>query len=342
VSQIWEQEGKMRVCVFCGSSCGNNDVYANAARAMGETLGCSGIDLVYGGGRVGLMGVLADAALNAGGAVIGVMPQRLVERDIQHTSLTELHTVATMHERKTKMADLADGFIALPGGAGTFEEIFEQWTWAQLGIHRKPCGFLNANGYFDPLRVMIDHMTGEGFLRWEHASMLVFDTDPAAIIAAFRDYSAPSAAKWQLSTVQNEGMTVIRIVAALVQDDARRVLLVRKKGTRAFMQPGGKLRESESHLAALERELSEELSCSIRPGSPAFLGTFTAPAANESGRLVEAALYRVELMGPINAAAEIEEVVWLDASQPHQIELAPLTRGSVLPLATGVSARSAT
>jgi uncharacterized protein (TIGR00730 family) len=323
----------MRICVFCGSNYGKNELYADAAREMGRTLARSGIDLVYGGGRVGLMGVLADAALNTGGAVIGVIPRSLVEREIQHTNLTELHIVATMHERKTKMAELADGFIALPGGAGTFEEIFEQWTWAQLGIHHKPCGFLNSNGYFDPLREMIGQMTGEGFLRPEHASMLVFDTEPAAIIAAFRDYSAPSA-KWQASTVRNkQPRTVIRIVAALVQDESRRVLLVRKKGTRAFMQPGGKLRDSESHLTALERELGEELSCSIRPDSPAFLGTFTAPAANESGCLVEAALYRVELMGTINAASEIEEVLWLDPSQPHQIELAPLTSGSVLPLA---------
>ena len=142
----------MRICVFCGSSFGNNEVYGNAAREMGRTLAAHKIGLIYGGGRVGLMGVLADAALNAGGAVIGVIPRSLVEREIQHTSLTELHTVATMHERKTRMAELADAFIALPGGAGTLEEIFEQWTWAQLGIHRKPCGFLNTNGFFDPLR----------------------------------------------------------------------------------------------------------------------------------------------------------------------------------------------
>jgi len=315
----------MRICVFCGSSFGNNEVYGNAAREMGRTLAAHKIGLIYGGGRVGLMGVLADAALNAGGAVIGVIPRSLVEREIQHTSLTELHTVATMHERKTRMAELADAFIALPGGAGTLEEIFEQWTWAQLGIHRKPCGFLNTNGYFDPLRKMIDQMTGEGFLRPEHASMLVFDTEPAAIIEAFRDYAHP-AAKWQ-------ARPVIRIVAALVQDEARRVLLVRKKGTHAFMQPGGKLRHSESHLAALERELGEELSCSLRPGSSTFLGTFTAPAANESGWLVEAALYRVELDGEISAASEIDEVVWLDPHSSDQIELAPLTRDNVLPLA---------
>ena len=323
----------MRVCVFCGSKSGNNDLYAYAARGMGQTLARRGIDLVYGGGRVGLMGALADAALLAGGAVIGVIPQSLVNREIQHCGLTQLHIVQTMHERKTRMAELADGFIALPGGAGTFEEIFEQWTWAQLGIHHKPCGFLNTNGYFDPLREVISRMAGEGFLRPEHASMLVFDTEPATILDAFRDYSAP-AAKWQAPVNADEPASpAIRIVAALVQDEARRVLLVRKKGTRAFMQPGGKVRGSESHLAALERELGEELRCSVRPGSPAFLGIFTAPAANEIGCLVQAALYRVELVGAVSAASEIEEVVWLDPGQPDQIDLAPLTRETVLPLA---------
>jgi 8-oxo-dGTP diphosphatase len=134
-------------------------------------------------------------------------------------------------------------------------------------------------------------------------------------------------AKWQAT------QAVIRIVAALVQDEAGRVLLVRKKGTRAFMQPGGKLRNSESHLAALERELDEELKCSVRPGSPVFLGTFTAPAANENGCLVEAALYRVELEGELSAAAEIDEIRWVDPDSPQHIELAPLTRDKVLPLA---------
>jgi uncharacterized protein (TIGR00730 family) len=194
----------MRICVFCGSSSGNNGLYAHAAREMGRTLAGRRIDLVYGGARVGLMGALADAALMAGGAVIGVMPRTLVEREIQHTGLTELHTVETMHERKTKMAALSDGFIALPGGAGTLEEIFEQWTWALLGIHRKPCGFLNTNGYFDPMRKMIGQMAGEGFLRQEHASMLVFDTDPAAIVDSFREYSAP-ATKWQTEPNRLDG-----------------------------------------------------------------------------------------------------------------------------------------
>ena len=163
--------------------------------------------------------------------------------------------------------------------------------------------------------------------------MLVFDTQPAAILDRFRDYSAPEA-KWrQTSNASQPRETVIRIVAAWVQDESQRVLLVRKKGTRSFMQPGGKLQDRESHIAALEREIGEELRCSIRPGSPAFLGMFSAPAANESGCVVEAALYRVELSGPISAASEIDEVLWFDPHAPTQIDLAPLTREKVLPLA---------
>jgi uncharacterized protein (TIGR00730 family) len=194
-----EEQREMRICVFCGSSAGNNQVYSDAARETGATLARQKIALVYGGGRVGLMGVLADSALSAGGTVIGVIPQSLLAREIQHTGLSDLQVVATMHERKTKMAELADGFIALPGGAGTLEEIFEQWTWAQLGIHHKPCGFLNTNGYFDPLRQMIDRMTIEGFLRPEHASMLVFHTELSAIVDAFREY-LPPVAKYHVTT----------------------------------------------------------------------------------------------------------------------------------------------
>jgi uncharacterized protein (TIGR00730 family) len=316
----------MRICVFCGSRVGHNPLYTDAAREMGRTVAARQIDLVYGGGRVGLMGVIADAVLGAGGAVIGVMPQPLVDREIQHTGLTALHVVSTMHERKTRMAELADGFIALPGGAGTLEEIFEQWTWAQLGIHGKPCGFLNTHGYFDPLRDMVARMEGEGFLRPEHAAMLAFESDPAAILDAFRVYSAP-VSKWS-------SPPTIRIVAALIQDEANRVLLVRKRGTRAFMQPGGKLLPSEPPLAALDREVREELGCAVRPGSQLFLGTYTAEAANERGCVVEAALYRVELLGSVNAGAEIEEAIWIDAGRPCQLELAPLTREAVWPLAT--------
>ena len=162
----------------------------------GRLLAERGIELVYGGAHRGLMGVVADAVLGAGGTVIGVIPQALADREIQHTGLTQLHVVASIHERKTRMAELSDGFIALPGGTGTLEEIFEQWAWGQLDIHSKPCGFLNTLGYYDPLRQMIDRMIGEGFLRAEHASMLVFDEDPEAILRRFEEYVHPTP-KWQ-------------------------------------------------------------------------------------------------------------------------------------------------
>lgn len=185
--------------IFCGSSAGEHPLYLETARLVGRTLAQQGLALVYGGGKVGLMGAVADAALEAGGVVIGVMPRGLVEREIAHRGLTELHVVEDMHERKTKMAALADGFIALPGGAGTLEEIFEQWTWAQLGIHEKPCAFLNIKGYYDPLQAMVDNMVREGFMHQRYAEMLPFATSADEIIAGFRDYTPP-ARKWVQQT----------------------------------------------------------------------------------------------------------------------------------------------
>jgi len=167
----------------------------DAARATGKVLVEQEIELVYGGARVGLMGAVADAVLVAGGRATGVTPRALVEREIAHQGLTTLHIVDTMHERKTMMSDLSDGFIALPGGAGTLEEIFEQWTWAQLGIHQKPCGFLNVKGYFDPLREMIGRSVSEGFMAPEYQSMLAFATDSRRLLAAFRAYRPPPP-KW--------------------------------------------------------------------------------------------------------------------------------------------------
>ena len=188
----------MTVCVFCGSKSGSDPAYDTAARALGRELAGKGIELVYGGGRVGLMGAVADAALEAGGRVTGVMPRSLVEQEIAHRSLTELHVVETMHERKLKMAELAGAFIALPGGAGTFEEIFEQWTWGQLGIHAKPCGFLNVRGYFDPLAAMVERMVAEGFLMQAHSDMIVFAEAVDTLLEHFMTYVAP-ARKWASS-----------------------------------------------------------------------------------------------------------------------------------------------
>jgi uncharacterized protein (TIGR00730 family) len=184
------------VCVFCGSNNGAKDSYAEAARSVGRAIARRGLTLVYGGAAVGLMGALADAALQAGGAVIGVIPQALVKREIAHPGLTELHEVASMHARKAMMADLADGFLMLPGGAGTLEEFFETWTWGQLGHHKKPVGLLNVDGYFDLLLAFLDQQQRELFMRPEHRDMLIAESDPARLLDRFESYEAPVVEKW--------------------------------------------------------------------------------------------------------------------------------------------------
>lgn len=170
------------VAVFCGSSFGRDPAYAEAARLTGRTLAERGIDVVYGGGHVGLMGTVADAAMTAGGRVVGVIPRQLDDRELSHTGVTQLHVVDSMHERKQLMADLSDAFIALPGGAGTLEEIAEQWTWAQLTIHAKPCGFLDVAGFWAPMRQMLDTMIGEGFVRAAQSGIVSFDDDLDALL----------------------------------------------------------------------------------------------------------------------------------------------------------------
>ncbi|MEO5373054.1 MAG: TIGR00730 family Rossman fold protein [Alphaproteobacteria bacterium] len=180
-----------RLCVFCGSSPGADPVYREAATALGHALAEAGIGLVYGGASVGLMGAVADAVLSRGGEVIGVIPRLLVGFEVEHTGLADLRVVDTMHERKAMMADLADGFIALPGGIGTLEELFEVWTWGQLGAHGKPCGLLDVAGYYRGLRGFIDHMVEEGFLRPPHRSMLVVETSAESLLHRFRAYAPP-------------------------------------------------------------------------------------------------------------------------------------------------------
>jgi len=171
------------VAVFCGSSFGNDPAYADAATLTGRTLAERGVDVIYGGGLVGLMGLVADAALDAGGRVIGVIPQSLHDRELAHHGLTELHVVTSMHERKATMAELSDAFIALPGGAGTLEEIAEQWTWAQLTIHAKPCGFLDVAGFWLPMREMVHRMVSSGFVREEQAGIVTFSHDLNDLLA---------------------------------------------------------------------------------------------------------------------------------------------------------------
>jgi len=181
----------MRICVFCGSSPGNLQSYRDAAVEVGELLAHEKIELVYGGGSVGLMGIIADSVLNAGGRVTGVMPRHLVESEIGHQHLTTMEVVEDMHERKMKMSELSDAFLTLPGGAGTLEEIMEQWTWAQLGLHEKPCAFYNVDGYYDPLRQMIEQMVAAGFMKTQYAHMIIYGTDARSILAAIATYQAP-------------------------------------------------------------------------------------------------------------------------------------------------------
>src|SRR5437764_4679168 len=171
-----------RLCVFCGSSPGRRPIHAESARSLGKIMAARGLALVYGGGHVGLMGVLADSVLEAGGSVIGVIPQALVDKELAQAGLTELHVVSTMHQRKALMADLADGFAALPGAFGTADELFEILTWAQLGLHAKPIGLLNVAGYFDPLRAWLDHAVREGFLRSAHRRLLLEAEDPERLL----------------------------------------------------------------------------------------------------------------------------------------------------------------
>jgi uncharacterized protein (TIGR00730 family) len=184
------------ICVFCGSSPGNDPAYAEAASRLGRILAERDTTLVYGGGHVGLMGVVADAALDAGGEVIGVMPRSLVDREIGHTGLTKLHVVGSMHERKALMSELSDGFVALPGGNGTLEEFFEVLTWAQLGEHGKPCGLLNVAGYYDPLLAVFDRMVNRAFLKEEHRNLVLVEEDAKSLLERFEGYEPPKTVKW--------------------------------------------------------------------------------------------------------------------------------------------------
>lgn len=183
------------ICVFCGSNAGKSEVYAGATRALARAIVGQGLKLVYGGGNIGLMGVLAETALAAGGHVIGVTPRRLLEKEVVHTGLTELKVVDSMHERKALMAELSDGFIVLPGGLGTFEETFEVLTWAQLGFHRKPCGLLNVSGYYNELMAFLDHAVTERFLKPEHRAMVLVENDPDALIEQLKTYRPPEVSK---------------------------------------------------------------------------------------------------------------------------------------------------
>lgn len=184
------------ICVYCGSSMGVDPAFADAARVLGTELASAGIELIYGGGRVGLMGAVADAVLTAGGRVQGIIPQALATREVAHSGLSQLHVVDTMHQRKALMADLSGGFIALPGGLGTFEELFEIWTWSQLGIHHKAIGLLNVAGYFDHLLAFLDHATASQLLKPVHRDTLIVSQEPADLLERMNSYVPAVGLKW--------------------------------------------------------------------------------------------------------------------------------------------------
>ncbi len=184
------------ICVYCGSNAGARPEYSASAQSLGSLIAERGIRLVYGGGAVGLMGIIADAAMRAGGEVVGIIPRALDRREIANRRVTTLHVVESMHERKAMMDQLSDGFIALPGGFGTFEELCEMLTWSQLGIHNKPVGLLNVAGYYDPLLALFDRAVNEQFLHTDHRSMLIDSIDPVDLINRMGDFSPPTVTKW--------------------------------------------------------------------------------------------------------------------------------------------------
>lgn len=185
-----------RICVFCGSNSGIDPIYLATAEKVGKFLAHNNIELVFGGGRVGLMGKIADTVMENGGKVIGIIPQALSEREVAHQGLTELHIVGSMHERKAMMADLADGFIALPGGVGTFEEFCEIVTWAQLGIHNKPCALMNVGGFYDSFIAMFDHSMNQGFIRPQHRALVLVESEIDKLYKAMLEYRPPIVEKW--------------------------------------------------------------------------------------------------------------------------------------------------
>ena len=184
------------ICIYCGSRPGRIDAYSLAARSLAESLVSRNIRLIYGGAGIGIMGKVADHVLKLGGQVIGVIPKALAHKEVAHPHLTELHVTQSMHERKMLMAELSDGFIALPGGIGTLEELFEIWTWAQLGFHHKPCGLLNAAGYYDSLIEFLDHVLAEQFVKPHHRSMLMVESSPNALLDRYVNYQPPAVEHW--------------------------------------------------------------------------------------------------------------------------------------------------
>jgi uncharacterized protein (TIGR00730 family) len=322
----------MRVAVFTGSGTGPA-AHVDAVAAFARRLAGAGVGIVYGGGRVGLMGVVADAALSAGGEVIGVMSRHLVDQEIAHRGVTDLHVVEDMHQRKARMAELADAFIALPGGAGTLEELFEAWTWGQLGLHAKPTALLDIGGFYQPLVEQLSAMAAAGYLGDAHLAALGVVADADQFLRFVAGYQHPPR-KW-LPAAQTEGAggtaAGLTSVGWLHVRDGR-LLAVRSRGRDAFYLPGGKLEAGESHEQALVREVREELGVRLRDLRPAF--TVNAPAHGfPEGTHLTMHCYYADPAGEPSPANEIAELAWLDLADPHQA--APAVRRAIAELTGG-------
>jgi uncharacterized protein (TIGR00730 family) len=313
----------VRICVFCGSSAGRGERYLTVARELGATLARRGIGLVYGGARVGTMGAVADAVLAAGGEVTGVIPAGVLQREVAHTGLTDLRVVADLHERKALMSELADGYLALPGGAGTLEELFEVWTWAQLGLHGKPIGLVDVDGFYQPLLAMVGHLVTEEFLRPEYAAMVHTDPDPAVLLDRFAAH-VPPAAKWAAAPAAPALPEDPVDVVAWVHVQDGRLLTVRTHGKERFYLPGGKREPGESDPAALLREVREELGVELDPSTLRCHDIVVDKADGfAAGRQVRMVCYTATHTGEFRPAREIAELRWsTPADTPH---LAPAT-----------------
>ncbi|MFI9783744.1 TIGR00730 family Rossman fold protein [Kitasatospora sp. NPDC051984] len=298
----------MRFAVFAGSATGTRTEYAALAAALGTTLARRGVGIVYGGGKVGLMGALADAALAAGGEVVGIMPKSLVDKEIAHRGLTRLRVVEDMHRRKAAMAEAADGFIALPGGAGTLEELFEAWTWQQLGLHTKPVALLGPPGFWQPLTALADHLVDTGFVRPTYRN-LITGTDPGALLDAMARWQPPTP-KWETPSADDALLDSVGWIC--VRD--RRLLAVRTHGKDAFYLPGGKLEPGETPARALARELREELGLTCAPERLAHAHTVEAPAHGRPGVRLRMHCYTGPADGMPTPGAEIAELAWLTAA----------------------------
>ncbi len=310
----------MRICVFCGSSFGLRPEYTQAAQSLVKALVARKIGLVYGGATVGLMSLIADTMLTAGGEVIGVIPRSLKEREIAHTQLSALHIVEDMHQRKAKMAELSDGFIALPGGAGTLEELFEVWTWAKLSFHDKPCGFLNVEGYYDRLLEFLDHMVEEQFIKAQHRTMLCVAEQPADLLEQFSQYIPPTRTGSPLPAPPN-----IVDVIAWVCIENKRLLCARTKGNEVFYLPGGKRKPQESDWDGLCREVQEEVSVALIKETFTKVMTVEEIAHGyQQPTWVTMKCFQASYTGSLTPTSEIEEIAWLRYADKEQC--APATQ----------------